>query len=158
MLRRVLAASRYAVLIAVFGTLVASLALLVYEATVVVVAVVDAVRNYSPSSAGAKTFAVGLIEAVDVFLIAIAVYIISLGLYVLFVDEGLPLPGWLEIRDLDDLKNNLVSVVIAVLAVLFLREAMAWNGGYGLVAFGAAVALIIATLTFFLINKGKRND
>jgi uncharacterized membrane protein YqhA len=90
MLHRLLAASRYAVLIAVFGTLVSSLALLLYEAAVVVVAVVDAVRNYSASSSGAKAFAVGLIEAVDVFLIAIAVYIISLGLYVLFVDEGLP--------------------------------------------------------------------
>jgi uncharacterized membrane protein YqhA len=129
MLRRLLVSSRYAVLIAVFGTLVASLALIVYEATVAAVAVVDAVRNYSASPNGAKKLAVGLIEVVDVFLIAIAIYITSLGLYVLFVDEGLPLPRWLEVRDLDDLKNNLVSVVIAVLAVLFLREAVAWNGG-----------------------------
>ncbi len=158
MLRRLLAASRYAILIAVFGTLVASVALLVYEASVVAVAVVDAVRNYSASTTAAKTFAVGLIEVVDVFLIAIAVYIISLGLYVLFVDEGLPLPRWLVIRNLDDLKNNLVSVVIAVLAVLFLREAMAWHGGYDLLAFGAAVALVIATLTFFLVKKDKRDD
>lgn len=158
MLRRLLVSSRYAVLIAVFGTLVASLALIVYEATVAAVAVVDAVRNYSASPNGAKKLAVGLIEVVDVFLIAIAIYITSLGLYVLFVDEGLPLPRWLEVRDLDDLKNNLVSVVIAVLAVLFLREAVAWNGGYGLLAFGGAVALIIATLTFFLVNKAKSND
>jgi hypothetical protein len=42
--------------------------------------------------------------------------------------------------------------------VLFLREAVAWNGGYGLLAFGGAVALIIATLTFFLVNKAKSND
>ena len=137
MLRRFFAASRYAVLIAALGILVASLALLFYEASVVGVAVVDGVRNYSASSTTAKQFAIGLIEAVDVFLISIAIYIISLGLYVLFVDQGLPLPRWLEIRDLDDLKNNLVSVVIAVLAVLFLRQAMAWNGGYDLLAFGA---------------------
>lgn len=158
MLRRLFSASRYIVLIAVLGTFVASLALLLYEASVVAVAVVNAIRSYSASLTSAKTFAVGLIEVVDVFLIAIAVYIISLGLYVLFVDEALPLPRWLKIRDLDDLKNSLVSVVIAVLAVLFLREAMAWNGGYDLLAFGAAVALVIATLTFFLVKKDKGND
>ncbi len=158
MLRRLFSSSRYVVLIAVLGTFVASLALLLFEASVVAVSVVDAIRNYSASSTAAKKFAVGLIEVVDVFLIAIAVYIISLGLYVLFIDERLPLPRWLEIRDLDDLKNNLVSLVIAVLAVLFLREAMAWDGGYGLLAFGAAVALVIATLTFFLVKKDKRDD
>ena len=158
MLRRLFSRSRYVVLIAVLGTFVASLALILYEASVVALAVVDAVRNYSSSPTVAKKFAVGLIEVVDVFLIAIAVYIISLGLYVLFVDEKLPLPRWLKIRDLDDLKNNLVSVVIAVLAVLFLRQAMAWDGGYDLLAFGASVALVIATLTFFLVKEDKRDE
>jgi uncharacterized membrane protein YqhA len=48
-----------------------------------------------------------------------------------------------------------VSVVIAVLAVLFLREAIEWAGGYDLLAFGVAIALVIAVLTFFLTkNKG----
>jgi hypothetical protein len=50
------------------------------------------------------------------------------------------------------------EVATDVLAVLFLREAMAWDGGYGLLAFGAAVALVIATLTFFLVKKDKRDD
>ena len=105
------------------------------------------------SAKAAKALAVGLIEAVDVFLIAVAVYITSLGLYVLFVDDTLPLPRWLQVRDLEDLKNNLVSVVIAVLAVLFLREAVAWDGSRNLLAFGAALALVIASLTFFLAKK-----
>ncbi len=158
MLRRILAASRYIVLIAVFGTFVASVALLVYEAIVVVVGVVNAVWNDSASPKAAKLFAVGLIESVDVFLIAIAAYIISLGLYTLFVDATLPLPRWLEFHDLDDLKTNLVSVVIAVLAVLFLREAMAWNGGYTLLAFGAAIALVIAVLTLYLSKGGGTRE
>ena len=62
------------------------------------------------------------------FLIGVALYIASLGLYALFVDSTLPLPRWPEVHDLDDLKNNLVSVAIAVLAVLFPREAVAWDG------------------------------
>ena len=97
--------------------------------------------------------AVGLIETVDVFLIAIAVYIMSLGLYSLFIDDTLPVPRWLEVHNLDDLKGNLISLVIAVLAVLFLREAVAWDGSRNLIALGGPVALIIAVLTFYLKKK-----
>jgi uncharacterized membrane protein YqhA len=106
----------------------------------------------------AKTLAIGLIEAVDAFLIAIALYIISLGLYVLFVDDTVCLPKWLKIHDLDDLKNNLVSVVIVVLAVLFLREAITRESGYDLLAFGATLTLVILALTFFLAKKGVNKD
>jgi len=86
------------------------------------------------------------------------VYITSLGLYSLFVDDTLPLPRWLEIHDLDDLKGNLVSVVIAVLAVLFLREAVAWDGTRDLVSFGVAIAVMVAALTLFLViaRKGRQ--
>jgi uncharacterized membrane protein YqhA len=107
------------------------------------------------SPQGAKVIAIGLIEAVDIFLIAIAVYIISLGLYALFIDDKLPLPRWLEVHDLEDLKANLVSIVIAVLAVLFLREAVAWDGERDLLKFGAVLGLVIAALTFFLFLKKK---
>jgi hypothetical protein len=51
-----------------------------------------------------------------------------------------------------------VSVVIAVLAVLFLREAVAWDGSRHLLGLGAPVALVIAALTFFLAKKGKPKD
>jgi len=105
MLRRTLASSRYLVVIAVLGTLAASLTLLVYEALVVAEGVIEAIRIGSVSAAKAKLLAVDLIQAVDIFLIAIAVYMISLGLYVLFIDESLPLPRWLVFRDLEDLKG-----------------------------------------------------
>jgi uncharacterized membrane protein YqhA len=156
MLRRVLASSRYIVLIAVAGTFVASVTLLVYEAIVVAEAVIRIIAEGRVSAAGAKVLAVGLIEAVDIFLIAIAVYIISLGLYALFIDDALPVPRWLEVHDLEDLKANLVSIVIAVLAVLFLREAVAWDGERDLLRFGAVLALVIAALTFFLFLKKRR--
>jgi uncharacterized membrane protein YqhA len=116
---------------------------------------VDTVRDSTLSPKSAKTLAVGLIEAVDVFLIAIAVYITGLGLFTLFVDDTLPLPKWLAIRDLDDLKGNLVSVVIAVLSVLFLREAVIWDDPHDLPGFGVALAVIIIALTLFLAKKGS---
>ncbi len=153
MLRRALSSSRWIVLIAVIGTLVASVSLLVYEAIVVIETAIEAVRNGTLSPKAAKALAVAMIEAVDVFLIAIALYITSLGLYTLFVDDTLPMPKWFQIHDLEDLKSNLVSVVIAVLAVLFLREAVSWEGTRDILAFGTAIALVVASLTFFLRKK-----
>lgn len=155
--RRILASSRYIVLIAIFGTFIAALTLMAYEAVVIVSTLIEAIQAGSLAPKDTKSLAVGLIEAVDVFLIAIAMYIISLSLYALFVDDSLPLPRWMEVHDLEDLKANLVSVVIAVLAVLFLREAVAWNGERQILEFGAALALVIAALTFYL-RKDKRRQ
>jgi uncharacterized membrane protein YqhA len=150
MLRRTLASSRYIVFIAVVATLVASVALILYEAIVVAEVVFDAIRGGGILPTAGKTLAIGLIEAIDVFLIAIVALIIGLGLYALFVDDTLPLPRWLEIHDLDHLKMHLVRIVIAVLAVLFLREAVERSGSLDLLKLAAALALIIAVLTYFL--------
>jgi uncharacterized membrane protein YqhA len=157
MLTRLLALSRYFTVVAVFGILTASLALLAYEGLVVITALIEAASSGAISSKLAKVLAVGLIEAVDIFLIAIVAHMIGLGLYRLFVDPELPLPAWLKIRDLDDLKNNLVSSVIAVLSVLFLREAVGWDGQRDLLRFGGALALIIGALTLYLVAKGRKD-
>jgi uncharacterized membrane protein YqhA len=156
MLRNVLASSRYIMIVPVIGTFMGSMALILYEAMALYASFVDAIRGGTVSAKAVKIFAVGIVEAVDVFLIAIAVYIISIGLYSLFIDDSLPLPKWLEVHNLEDLKGNLVSVVIAVLAVLFLREVVAWDGTSAIAAFGAGMALVIAALTFFLIKNNAR--
>ncbi|CAB3793370.1 hypothetical protein LMG28614_03705 [Paraburkholderia ultramafica] len=158
MLRRVLASSRYIMIIPVIGTFLGSVALTLYETVVLFSSAIDAIRERSLSAKSVKIFAVGIVEAVDVFLIAIAVYIISIGLYSLFIDDKLPLPKWLEVNNLEDLKGNLVSVVIAVLAVLFLREAVAWDGSRDIAAFGGALALVVAALTFFLMKNNARRQ
>lgn len=152
MIKKMLSSSRYVMIIPVLGTFFAFLALLVYEIVVLANAVFETIQNPSISTKAVKVFAVGVVEAVDVFLIAIAVNIISLGLYSLFIDDTIALPKWMQIRSLDDLKANLISVVIAVLSVLFLREAVAWEGDSDIAAYGVALALMVAALTFFLIK------
>jgi uncharacterized membrane protein YqhA len=158
MIRRLFGLSRYLVLIAIAATFAGAVALMIYEALVVFLALVEIIGAPDFSPKNAKRIAVGLIEAVDVFLIAIAMYMMSLSLYALFIDEKLPLPRWLKVNDLEDLKANLVSIVIAVLAVLFLRQAVAWEGGTDILALGVSLALVIAALTFFLAKKSTRKD
>jgi uncharacterized membrane protein YqhA len=158
MFRYILASSRFLVLIAIVATFLGAVALMVFEAAVVVTALFEIASSPEFTPKNAKRIAVGLIEAVDVFLIAIAMYMMSLSLYALFVDDKLPLPRWLKVSDLEDLKANLISIVIAVLAVLFLRQAVAWEEGTDILALGAALALVIASLTFFLAKKYTRKD
>src|SRR5215471_9243952 len=159
MLRRALVSSRYIVFIAVVAALIASIALILYEAIFVAEVIFDAVRQGWILPKPGKALAVGLLEAIDVFLIAIVALMIGLGLHVLFVDDTLPLPRWLKIDDLEDLKRHLVSIVIAVLAVLFLREAVERAGDLDLLKLAAALALVIAALVFFLsMGERRRNN
>ncbi len=159
MLRPLLNASRYLVLAAVLGSLVAALALFVYGVAETIAVVVDTIAKAEVSSKGAKALALAFIEIVDLFLLGTVFLMIALGLYELFIEENLALPMWLSINSFDDLKNKLVGVVIVVLAVLFLGAVVSWDGSRDLLGFGAGVALVIAALTYFLStakgDKGK---
>jgi uncharacterized membrane protein YqhA len=155
MFRRLLASTRFIILLPIVGTFLAALGLMVFETIALVARLLDLIQGRALSTTDVKALAVGLIEVVDVFLIAIGMYMISISLYTLFVDDTLPLPRWLIVTSLEAVKANLVSIVIAVLAVLFLHEAVAWEGGSDILALGAALALVIAALSLYLNVKGK---
>ena len=148
--------SRLGVILAVAGSFVAASALLVYGAVKTAYFVIETVAALDPGAEEAGKLSLTAIKTVDIFLVATVLYIIALGLYELFIDDHLPLPGWLEIHDLDGLKEKLVSVVVVVLSVLFLEQAVGWDGQRDLLGFGVAIALVIAALTYFLSQKPRK--
>jgi uncharacterized membrane protein YqhA len=156
MIKKVLGHSRFLILIAVVGAFFAATALLLYGASELAAFLWQTVASGEVTQKGAKALALACIEVVDLFLLGTVFYIVALGLYELFIDETLELPHWLEIHNLDDLKNKLVGVVVVVLAVLFLGQVVTWNGERDLLHFGAAIAMVIAALTWFLSLKGKK--
>lgn len=157
MLRPILNASRYLVIAAVVGSLMASLALFAYGLAETALVIVQAIAKAEVSSKGAKALALEFIEIVDLFLLGTVLLMISLGLYELFINSDLKLPEWLQIRTFDDLKLKLVGVVIVVLAVLFLGHVVAWNGERDLLRLGVGIAAVIAALTYFLsTSKGGK--
>jgi len=154
MIRRIVAGSRYLIVVAVAGIFIAASALLVYGALQAGILIAELFGS-PVSSKGAKALLLAAIELVDLFLLATVMYVIAAGLYELFIDDTLPLPSWLEIHNLDDLKSKLIGVVVVVLGVLFLGQVISWDGQRDLLGFGAAIALMVAALTYFLGQKIK---
>ena len=150
MLRRILAGSRYIIVIAVIGSFLASIVVLIYAGITVVGIIVDAFTHGLFTVEGAKHLAVECIEVIDLFLLGTVLYIIALGLYELFIDESLPTPTWLVITTFDDLKEKLVRVIIVLLAVTFLAEVVNWNGGITILYLGLAVGFVLFALALIL--------
>lgn len=153
---RLLALSRYLVIIPVISSLIGAFILMLYGAVATAIDGAHAVEQmFNGNDKGLKTAAVQFIELVDVFLLATVLYIIGVGLYELFIGK-LDLPDWLVITDLDDLKVKLISVVVTVLSVLFLGLVVSWDGETNLLIPGAGIALVIGALTLFLSQQGKK--
>lgn len=155
---RLLGLSRYLIIIAVLAILVAATTLLVYGAA----ETFGVVRGLFDPEVGAPKGAKGLIlvfiELTDLFLLATVLYVIAIGLFELFVDDRVALPHWLEIHDLTDLKEKLIGVIIVVMGVVFLGQVVTWDGERRLLGYGAGIALVIASLTYFLSLKPRKGN
>ena len=156
MMHRILAKSRYLMLIAVFGSFAASVTLLLYGAAETVTTIAYTVNSGAVSSENSKKLILSCVEVVDLFLLATVFYITALGLYELFIDERIKVPIWLEIHSIDDLKTKLTSVIVVVLSVLFLAEVVKWNGSTNIITLGVSISLVIASLTYFLSSQVKK--
>ena len=99
----------------------------------------------------------------DLFLIGATALISAIGFYELFIADinrrqaGL-LPRWLAMKDLNDLKARVVSMVVLVLAVVFAEEAVDSPDGLYLLEFGGAITLVIVALTVFVRLSGHRDN
>jgi len=92
---------------------------------------------------------------IDLFLIGATLLISAIGFYELFVreiprDKATTMPAWLAMRDLNDLKGRVISMIVLVLSVSFAEEAVDLSEGLQLLEFGGATAAVIIALTVFL--------
>jgi len=94
---------------------------------------------------------------IDTFLIGATLIIAAFGLYELFVARinpaslRLPLPHWLEMTDLNDLKARVISMIILVVAVSFVDVLLEFGGAtLEILYLGTGVAVFIIALTVYL--------
>lgn len=144
---RFVAASRYLAFIAVVFGVAAAVAAFGWGSFKTVKVIVHLVH------ADTDGMAVALVQIMDAFLIASGLLIFALGMFELFVGE-LPLPKWLVIRDLDDLKRKIIGVVILVMAVSFLERLETREDPRDILYSGVAVAAVIGALVWFGKSHG----
>ena len=97
-----------------------------------------------------------LLLLTDLFLVGATLMIAAFGFYDLFITRidarspSLRLPDWLRMRDLNDLKARVISMVILVATVTFVDVVVESEAGLNTLYLGAAVALVIGALTAYL--------
>jgi uncharacterized membrane protein YqhA len=151
---RMVASSRFFVLVATVSLFLAFMAVMVSTIIVTVMAIFDGVfHDLSQNAMIGK-----LIKQADYALLATVLYVLALGLYSLFVDGRVPMPRWLRIHDLNQLKELLAGVVVVAIAVIFLGWALTWDGKSDILALGAGSAAVIGGLALFLWQAARERQ
>jgi len=156
--------SRFIVLLAVvFGLLGAIILFVVASMDIWNVAVYtfDTIVTHAHPDKFHEDIVAGIIGAVDLYLIAVVMFIFSFGLYELFISdieaaEGKNGSKLLAIHSLDQLKDKIAKVIVMVLVVSFFQRVLHTNFSTPLemLYFALSIAALAAGL-FFLGKVGK---
>jgi uncharacterized membrane protein YqhA len=162
--------SRFVVMAAVLGSLLAGFAIF-YMATVDVVLLVQHALHYADADMAAEarkalhdSTVSHIVEVVDGYLLATVLLIFSLGLYELFISDIDQAHGSrasskiLVISSLDDLKSRLAKVILMILIVTLFEQAlnMKMNTPLDLLYLGGSIALI--ALALYLTHGADKGE
>jgi uncharacterized membrane protein YqhA len=157
MILRFLTVCRYLLVLPVVGCVVLTLGAMLMGLGRIVTSAANVIAVADVSAKAAKIMALAVIEIIDLFLVGTVAYITAMGLYKLFIaDEDVELPMRLKIRNLKDLEDKIIGVIVAALAVAFLGQAAGTEEPTGILAYGAGIAAVIAALAFFIRQDGSK--
>jgi uncharacterized membrane protein YqhA len=149
-MNKLLASMRYLAVIGVVALLVSALAAFGWG----VAKTVEAIVLITISLGHASGITIALVEIMDSFLIATTLLVFSLGIYELVVGD-LPLPDWMQIHNLHDLKSKLGGLLVLVMAVKFLERLAEWKNGMETLFFALAIGVVATVLIAFSAFGGK---
>jgi len=101
----------------------------------------------------------GIIGAVDLYLIAVVMFIFSFGLYELFISEIDEAMGdekatkILSITSLDQLKDKIAKVIVMVLVVSFFQRVLHTDFHTALEMFYFALSILALSLGLYFLSK-----
>lgn len=157
-MKHIFGLTRFVVILGVISSLILAIVLFAYglfEAFRVVARLVFALGDEH----ALKEAAVSAIQLADIALIAAALYIIAAGLYGLFVGKP-DLPAWLIIHTFEELKDKLLGVSVAVLAVTFVEYVATWDSQSNLLTIGLSIAAVVIAVGayIFLSHRSGAQD
>ena len=151
---------RYITVLAVILSIFSAFALIVLGSWNIIEAIIFYNPLFDDSIISNNDLLFKIISAIDLFLIGIVLLIFGFGIYELFVSEidfanAKFTESTLKIRDLDQLKNKIIKVVIIVLIVKFFEKVLKFSENFtspmDILYFGLSILSIC--IGYFLINR-----
>jgi len=154
--------TRFFVLLAVVFSMLGGIALFIVASVDIYGVVGNVITTYLNHLHPEKFHEVlvgGLIGAIDLYLMAVVMFIFGFGLYELFISEidvakKEGASKILEIHSLDELKDKLGKVIVMVLVVNFFQRVLftTYSGALDLVYF--AVSILALAIALYFLHKG----
>ena len=151
---------RYITILSVILSILSALTLIVIGSWDIIEAVIFYNPLFDASISSNNELLFKLISAIDLFLIGIVLLIFGFGIYELFVSEidfanAKFSESTLKIRDLDQLKNKIIKVIIIVLIVKFFEKVLKFSENFttpmDILYFGLSILSIC--VGYYLINR-----
>lgn len=109
-----------------------------------------------------RLIAIGLLHAVDIFLVAIVFFVLALGFFVLFDTEEttspVKLPEWLRVKNFTQLKIILWEAILTTLVVSWLADLVEKEIKIETADVHSLIVpagILIIALSLFLLKKGE---
>ncbi len=150
------------VMLAVVTLYVVAAALFVYATIKTVLTLPTLLTSFSTEAE--KALMLFAVETADLFLVAVVLFVTAAGLYALFMGrpptskDGKEVAKWLEVENLDDLKQNLIGVVVVAMAVYFLGVLVKDDSSLNLLETGGGIAAVVAALGWYVSQKSKAKE
>lgn len=154
--------SRFFVLLAVIFSMLGGIALFIVASVDVwgvISTILHTYLNHLHPEKFHEMIVGGIIGAVDLYLMAVVMFIFGFGLYELFISEidvakRRGVSKILEIHSLDELKDKLGKVIVMVLIVNFFQRVLftEYNGALDLVYFAGSILAL--ALAIYYLHKG----
>ena len=157
---KILWSVRYITILPVLLSIISSVALLFLGGWEIIEAIIFYNPLFDDSITSSNELLFKIISAIDLFLIGIVLLIFGFGIYELFVSEidfanSKFNESTLKIRDLDQLKNKIIKVIIIVLIVKFFEKVLKFSETFkdpmDILYF--SISILSICLGYYLINK-----
>ncbi|MDC3306054.1 YqhA family protein [Flavobacteriales bacterium] len=151
--------SRYIVVLAVVFSVISAMSLfLIGSYEIVYTLIHDSPLSASHQGHSHSKLMSKIIGAIDLYLIGVVLLIFGFGIYELFISRidvarkntDVTI---LEVKNIDDLKNKIIKVIIMVLIVTFFKKVLDMNYNSPVEMMYFAVSIFALSFGVFLINR-----
>ena len=152
--------ARYITLLAVILSVISAISLIVLGSWEIIQAIVFYNPLFDSSISSNNDLLFKIISSIDLFLIAIVLLIFGFGIYELFVSEidftnSKFNESTLKIRDLDQLKNKIIKVIIIVLIVKFFEKILKSSENFDTMTeiLYFSLSILSICIGYYLLNR-----